>query len=36
LALSENDRQIGKTAEALGVSRTTLWEKMRRYGLIES
>jgi transcriptional regulator with PAS, ATPase and Fis domain len=36
LALAENDGQIGKTAEALGVSRTTLWEKMKRYGLAES
>jgi DNA-binding NtrC family response regulator len=35
LALSDNDGQIGKTAEALGVSRTTLWEKMKRYGLAE-
>ena len=34
--LAENDGQIGKTAEALGVSRTTLWEKMRRYDLAES
>ncbi len=32
-ALAENDGQIGKSAAALGVSRTTLWEKMRRYGL---
>ncbi len=35
VALQENDGQISKTAEALGVSRTTLWEKMRRYGLAE-
>jgi DNA-binding NtrC family response regulator len=35
LTLSENDGQVGKTAEALGVSRTTLWEKMKRYGLID-
>lgn len=34
--LAENDGQIGKTAETLGVSRTTLWEKMKRYGLAES
>ncbi len=34
--LAENDGQIGKTAEALGVSRTTLWEKMKRYGLAEN
>jgi len=32
-ALAENEGQIGRTAAALGVSRTTLWEKMRRYGL---
>jgi len=32
-ALAENDGQISKSAAALGVSRTTLWEKMRRYGL---
>jgi transcriptional regulator with PAS, ATPase and Fis domain len=36
LSLAENQGQIGKTAEALGVSRTTLWEKMKRYGLTES
>ena len=36
LALNENDRQISKSAEALGISRTTLWEKMKRYGLAES
>ena len=35
VALQENDGQISRTAEALGVSRTTLWEKMRRYGLAE-
>lgn len=33
VTLAENDGQIGKTAETLGVSRTTLWEKMKRYGL---
>jgi DNA-binding NtrC family response regulator len=36
LTLSTHDGQIGKTAESLGVSRTTLWEKMKRYGLIEN
>jgi two-component system response regulator HydG len=36
LVLAENDGQIGKTAETLGISRTTLWEKMKRYGLAES
>lgn len=34
-AMEENDGQIGKTAACLGVSRTTLWEKMKRYGLAE-
>jgi two-component system response regulator HydG len=34
--LAECNGQIGKTTEILGVSRTTLWEKMKRYGLIES
>ena len=31
--LAENDGAVLATARALGVSRTTLWEKMRRYGL---
>ena len=31
--LSQNGGQVGKTAVSLGVSRTTLWEKMKRYGL---
>ncbi|MDX2264749.1 MAG: sigma-54 dependent transcriptional regulator [Hyphomicrobiales bacterium] len=31
--LAQNNGQISKTAVALGVSRTTLWEKMRRLGL---
>jgi two-component system, NtrC family, response regulator HydG len=35
-ALADNDGQIGKTAETLGVSRTTLWEKMKRYGMADS
>ena len=34
-ALEENDGQIAKTAECLAVSRTTLWEKMKRYGFAE-
>jgi transcriptional regulator of acetoin/glycerol metabolism len=33
LALAEREGQIAKAAEDLGVSRTTLWEKMKRYGL---
>ena len=36
VTLAENDGQIGRSAEALGISRTTLWEKMKRYGLAES
>ncbi len=35
LTLTDNDGQIGKTAEVLGVSRTTLWEKMKRYSIAE-
>jgi DNA-binding NtrC family response regulator len=31
--LSETDRNIQLTARRLGISRTTLWEKMRTYGL---
>lgn len=32
-ALEETGGQLGQTAALLGVSRTTLWEKMRRYRL---
>jgi DNA-binding NtrC family response regulator len=32
-ALAATDRQIVKAAGLLGISRTTLWEKMRRLGL---
>jgi DNA-binding NtrC family response regulator len=31
--LAAHGGQLQKTAEALGISRTTLWEKMKRYGL---
>ena len=31
--LAENDGAVIATANALGISRTTLWEKMRRYRL---
>ena len=31
-ALRETGGQIGEAAKSLGVSRTTLWEKMRRHG----
>lgn len=36
LTLSAHDGQVGKSAEALGISRTTLWEKMKRYGLTDN
>jgi DNA-binding NtrC family response regulator len=36
LALEQNGGQISKTADILGISRTTLWEKMKRYRLAES
>lgn len=36
LALAENKGQIGKTATALGISRTTLWDKMRRYKISDA
>ncbi len=32
-ALSRTSGSIGEAATLLGVSRTTLWEKMRRYGI---
>lgn len=32
-ALSDNNGKIADTASALGISRKTLWEKMRRLGL---
>jgi DNA-binding NtrC family response regulator len=32
-ALEHTDGRVAKAAELLGVSRTTLWEKMRRIGL---
>jgi DNA-binding NtrC family response regulator len=32
-ALATTGGAVGATAKALGISRTTLWEKMRRYGL---
>ena len=34
--LDANGRRIGKAAAALGISRKTLWLKMRRYGLSRS
>jgi DNA-binding NtrC family response regulator len=35
-ALEHTDGRVAKAAELLGVSRTTLWEKMRRVGLSEN
>jgi len=32
-ALERTDGQIGKAATLLGISRTTLWEKMTRFGM---
>jgi two-component system, NtrC family, response regulator HydG len=34
-ALDETDGQIAKAANLLSISRTTLWEKMTRFGLAE-
>lgn len=34
-ALGETGGQVGQAAALLGVSRTTLWEKMHRYGFSE-
>jgi len=32
-ALRESDGHLGETADALGVSRTTLWRKMKKHGI---
>jgi transcriptional activator for dhaKLM operon len=32
-ALSQTDGALGRTAELLGMGRTTLWRKLRAYGL---
>ena len=32
-ALLENDHKINQAADALGISRKNLWEKMKRYGI---
>ena len=32
-ALAKTDGSLKDAAELLGVSRTTLWDKMRRYGV---
>jgi DNA-binding NtrC family response regulator len=34
-ALSQTDGALGRTAELLGMGRTTLWRKLRTYGLSE-
>ena len=31
--LEQNHGNRGKTAQALGIDRTTLWRKMKRYGI---
>ncbi len=31
--LAELDFHLGRTAESLGISRTTLWRRIRTYGL---
>lgn len=33
LALSRTDGHLGRAAGELGISRTTLWRKMKRYGI---
>jgi DNA-binding NtrC family response regulator len=35
-ALAANDWQVARTAESLGISRKTLWEKSRRLGIHEA
>jgi transcriptional regulator of acetoin/glycerol metabolism len=35
-ALAENGGRIVATAKALGVSRVTLWSKMKRFGIAKS
>ena len=32
-ALERTSGQVGKAAELLGISRTTLWEKMRKLAI---
>jgi transcriptional regulator of acetoin/glycerol metabolism len=32
-ALKQTDRQILEAAKLLGISRTTLWDKMKRLGI---
>jgi transcriptional regulator of acetoin/glycerol metabolism len=32
-ALRSSDGQIAEAAARLGISRTTMWEKMRRHGI---
>ena len=32
-ALAENDWSVGSTAQSLGINRSTLWRRMRKYGI---
>ena len=32
-ALREHDGHRGKTAKSLGIDKSTLWRKMKRYGI---
>jgi len=36
LTLEETDGNIQRAAEALGISRKNLWEKRKKYGLLET
>jgi DNA-binding NtrC family response regulator len=33
-ALSQCESSVGKTADMLGISRKTLWEKMKRLAIL--
>ncbi|MEO7771635.1 MAG: helix-turn-helix domain-containing protein [Gemmatimonadaceae bacterium] len=35
-ALEQTDGAVGRSAELLGMGRTTLWRKLRQYGLMPS
>jgi DNA-binding NtrC family response regulator len=35
-ALLDCDSHVQKTAEMLGISRKNLWEKRKKYGLLEA